>query len=78
MSYPDFLIFISEKGLAPKTERIAEEEKVRIQDIVSHKTTKLKWVSIWSMIYSFKNIWKSLSDGIDNYQKNRMKIVWIG
>jgi hypothetical protein len=46
MSYPDFLIFVSEKGLAPKTELMAEEEKVKIQDIVSHKTTKLKWVSI--------------------------------
>ena len=71
MSYPDFLLFISEKNLAPKTELMAEEEKVKIQDIVSHTTTKLKWVSIGSLIYSFKNIWKSLSDGIDNYQKKQ-------
>jgi hypothetical protein len=71
MSYPDFLLFISEKNLAPKTELMAEEEKIKIQDIVSHTTTKLKWVSIGSLIYSFKNIWKSLSDGIDNYQKKQ-------
>jgi hypothetical protein len=46
MSYPDLLIFIKEKNLAPKTERMAEDEKQKISDIVSYKTTKLKWVSI--------------------------------
>ena len=27
MSYPDFLLFIKEKKLSPKTERMAEDEK---------------------------------------------------
>jgi hypothetical protein len=46
MSYPDFLIFISEKNLSPRTERMAEEEQTKIKDIVSHRTTKWKWISI--------------------------------
>ncbi len=71
MSYPDLLLFIKEKQLSPKTERMAEDEKQKIKDIVSHTTTKLKWVSIWSLIYSFKNIRKTLSDWIDNYNKKQ-------
>jgi hypothetical protein len=46
MSYTDLLLFIKEKQLSPKTERMAEDEKQKIKDIVSHTTTKLKWVSI--------------------------------
>jgi hypothetical protein len=57
---------------------MAEDEKVRIKDVVSHTTTKIKWMTIWWLIYSFKNIWKTLNDWIDNYQKNRIKNVWIG
>ena len=71
MSYPDFLLFINEKHLTPKTERMAEDEKHKIKDIVSHTSTKLKWVSIWSLIYSFKNIWKTLSDWMDSYNKKQ-------
>jgi hypothetical protein len=46
MSYPDFLLFLSEKQLLPRTERMAEDEKVRIKDVVSHTTTKIKWMTI--------------------------------
>lgn len=71
MSYPDFLIFLNEKGLTPKTERMAEAEKMKIKDIVSHTKTTWKWVSIWSIIYSFKNIWKTINDWMNNYQKKQ-------
>ena len=79
MSYPDFLVFLSEKQLSPRTERMAEDEKVRIKDVVSHTTTKIKWMTIWWLIYSFKNIWKTLNDWIDNYQKkqNQECLDWL-
>lgn len=71
MSYPDFLVFLNEKSLYPKSSRMAEEEKVHIQDIISHKTTKIKWVSIHSLIYSMKSIWKNINDWLDKYQKKQ-------
>lgn len=71
MSYPDFLIFLQEKKLTPKTETIAKREKQKIDDIHSHKHRKWKWVSIHSLVFSVKNIWKKINEGIDKYQKNQ-------
>ena len=56
MSYPDFLIFLQEKQLTPKTEAIAKREKQKIDDIHSSQHRKLKRVSIHSLVFSVKNI----------------------
>ncbi len=72
MSYPDFLLFLNEKKLIPKTEKIAEREKQTIKDITS-KTMPggLKWMSIHSLISSVKNIWKKINEKLDAYQKDQ-------
>jgi hypothetical protein len=62
MTYPELLLFIHEKGLSPKTKSMAEGEKAKIKDIVSYKTKKIQWVSIGSLIYSVKNIWKKINE----------------
>lgn len=69
MSYPDFLIFLQEKQLTPKTEAIAKREKQKIDDIHSSQHRKLKRVSIHSLVFSVKNIWKKINDGVSDYQK---------
>ena len=69
MSYPDFLIFLQEKQLTPKTAAIAEREKQKIDDIHSSQHRKLKRVSIHSLVFSVKNIWKKINDGVSDYQK---------
>jgi hypothetical protein len=71
MSYPDFLIFLQEKQLTPKTAAIAEREKQKIDDIHSSQHRKLKRVSIHSLVFSVKNIWKKINDGVSNYQKSQ-------
>ena len=71
MSYPEFLLFIHEKWLSPKTKTMAEGEQVKIKDVVSHRTNKIQWVSIASLMYSIKNIWKKINDGFDAYQKEQ-------
>ncbi len=71
MSYPDFLIFLQEKQLTPKTEAIAKREKQKIDDIHSSQHRKLKRVSIHSLVFSVKNIWKKINDGVSNYQKSQ-------
>jgi hypothetical protein len=50
---------------------MAEGEQVKIKDIVSHRTNKIQWVSIASLMYSIKNIWKKINDGFDAYQKEQ-------
>lgn len=71
MSYPDFLIFLNEKKLSPKTEQMAEREKKAIYDVESKKKRKLKRTSIHSLIYSVKNIWKTFNSKLDEYQKEQ-------
>ena len=43
MTYPEFLVFIHEKGLSPKTKSMAKEEERKIKDVVSTKTRKIQW-----------------------------------
>ena len=71
MSYSDFLIFLNEKNLAPKTEKQVEADLKAFEDIPS--TTKRNWkrVSVQSMIYSIKNVWKNLTSKIDEYYKEQ-------
>lgn len=70
MSIPDFLLFLNEKKLTPKTETMAKREELSIiQDIHSHQKGSLKWISIHSLVFSVKNIWKKINEGLDNYQK---------
>lgn len=71
MSYSDFLLFLNEKNLTPKTEKQAEADKKAFDDIPS--TTKRNWkrVSVQSMIYSIKNVWKNLTSKIDEYYKGQ-------
>lgn len=73
MSYSDFLLFLNEKKLIPKTEKIAKREKEEfIKDIESRKTSGgLRWISIHSLVFSVKNIWKKINEGLDNYQKDQ-------
>lgn len=71
MSYSDFLLFLNEKNLTPKTEKQLEADKKAFEDIPS--TTKRNWkrVSVQSMIYSIKNVWKNLTSKIDEYYKEQ-------
>ena len=71
MSYSDFLLFLNEKNLTPKTEKQVEADKKAFEDIPS--TTKRNWkrVSVQSMIYSIKNVWKNLTSKIDEYYKEQ-------
>lgn len=71
MSYSDFLLFLNEKNLTPKTEKQVEADKKAFEDIPS--TTKRNWkrVSVQSMIYSIKNVWKNLTSKIDEYYKGQ-------
>ena len=71
MSYSDFLLFLNEKNLAPKTEKQVEADLKAFEDIPS--TTKRNWkrVSVQSMIYSIKNVWKNLTSKIDEYYKEQ-------
>ena len=71
MSYSDFLLFLNEKNLTPKTEKQVEADKKAFEDIPS--TTKRSWkrVSVQSMIYSIKNVWKNLTSKIDEYYKGQ-------
>ena len=71
MSYSDFLLFLSEKNLTPKTEKQVEADQKAFEDIPS--TTKRNWkrVSVQSMIYSIKNVWKNLTSKIDEYYKEQ-------
>lgn len=71
MSYSDFLLFLSEKNLTPKTEKQVEVDQKAFEDIPS--TTKRSWkrVSAQSMIYSIKNVWKNLTSKIDEYYKEQ-------
>lgn len=71
MSYSDFLLFLNEKNLIPKTEKQVEADLKAFEDIPS--TTKRNWkrVSVQSMIYSIKNVWKNLTSKIDEYYKEQ-------
>lgn len=71
MSYSDFLLFLNEKNLTPKTEKQVGADKKAFEDIPS--TTKRNWkrVSVQSMIYSIKNVWKNLTSKIDEYYKGQ-------
>ena len=70
MSISDFLLFLNEKKLTPKTETIAKrEESEIIEDIHSYKKGSLGWISMHSLVFSVKNIWKKINEGLDNYQK---------
>lgn len=71
MSYSDFLLFLNEKNLTPKTEEQAKADQKAFDDIPS--TTKRNWkrVSVQSMIYSIKNVWKNLTSKIDEYYKEQ-------
>lgn len=71
MSYSDFLLFLNEKNLTPKTEKQVEADQKAFEDIPS--TTKRNWkrVSVQSMIYSIKNVWKNLTSKIDEYYKEQ-------
>lgn len=71
MSYSDFLFFLKEKNLTPKTAQQAEEEQRASQDVISSKQRKWKFVSIHSIMYGIKNIWKSLNSKLDEYQKEQ-------
>lgn len=73
MSYSDFLLFVNEKKLIPKTEKIAKREKEEfIKDIESKQIPGgFKWMSIHSLVSSVKTIWKKVNEGLDNYQKEQ-------
>lgn len=71
MSIPDFLLFLNEKKLTPKTESIAQKEKEKIKEIESYAHKNLSWISIHSLVSSVKNIWKKINEGLDNYQKEQ-------
>lgn len=71
MTYPDLLLFLSQKKLTPKTKEQAQAEKLAMEDILSKKNRKRKWVSVASMIFSIKNVWKNLTGKIDEFYKEQ-------
>lgn len=71
MSYSDFLLFLNEKNLTPKTEKQVEADKKAFEDIPSTIKRNWKRVSVQSMIYSIKNVWKNLTSKIDEYYKEQ-------
>ena len=71
MSYSDFLLFLNEKNLTPKTEKQAEADLKAFEDIPSTTKRSRKRVSVQSMIYSIKNVWKNLTSKIDEYYKEQ-------
>lgn len=71
MTYSDFLFFLKEKNLTPKTAQQAEEEQKASQDVISSTRRKRSFTSIHSIIYGIKNIWKNLNSKLDEYQKEQ-------
>ena len=71
MSYSDFLLFLNEKNLTPKTEKQAKADQKAFDDIPSTNKRNWKRVSVQSMIYSIKNVWKNLTSKIDEYYKGQ-------
>ena len=71
MSYSDFLFFLNEKKLAPKTQSQGEEEKQARQDVISSHNRMWKFTSIQSVLFARKTIWKNLNSKLDEYQKEQ-------
>lgn len=71
MTYSDFLFFLKEKNLTPKTQQQAMEEQKASQDVLSSSKRKWKFTSIHSIVYGIKNIWKNLNSKLDEYQKEQ-------
>ena len=71
MSYSDFLFFLNEKKLAPKTQSQVEEEKQARQGVISSHNRTWKFTSIQSVLFARKTIWKNLNSKLDEYQKEQ-------
>ena len=71
MSYSDFILFMNEKKLFPKTEEQAKFELAASSDVISSKTRKWKFVSLWDIVFWIKNIWKTINDKLDERKKKQ-------
>lgn len=71
MDYANFILFITEKGLQPKSEKQADVLKKQ-QELKSQETpTTIHRFSINNVIGFFKNTVSKMKDGIKKYDEER-------
>ena len=71
MKLSDFLLFVANKHLLPKTKDQVEAELKSQGEIPGKKQKIWKWMSIRAMTSSFKTVWKDLNAKIEARYKEQ-------
>ena len=71
MKLSDFLLFVANKHLLPKTKEQVEAELKTQSDIPGKKQRVWKWMSIRAMTSSVKTVWKNLTAKIESRYKEQ-------
>ena len=71
MKLSDFLLFVANKHLLPKTKDQVEAELKSQGEIPGKKQKIWKWMSIRAMTSSFKTVWKDLNAKIEAHYKEQ-------
>ena len=71
MKLSDFLLFVANKHLLPKTKEQVEAELKTQGDIPGKKQRVWKWMSIRAMTSSVKTVWKNLTAKIESRYKEQ-------
>ena len=71
MKLSDFLLFVANKHLLPKTKEQVEAELKTQGEIPGNKQRVWKWMSIRAMTSSVKTVWKNLTAKIESRYKEQ-------
>lgn len=71
MSLSDFLLFVANKNLQPKTKEQAELELQAMKDVPSKVNRKWSFYSISSMSSAIKTVWKNMKSKVNAYYKEQ-------
>lgn len=71
MSYDNFLLFVSSKKLRPRTKLDYDTSQKELIDLIPKKWRRRKWWGVDSISTAMKSLWKKLTGGLENYQKQQ-------
>lgn len=79
MILSDFLLFIANKKLQPKTEQQAKAEQITIKNLEKKDQKGWKWLTIRGLTSGVKSVWGTLKKKVDEYYKDQddEALAWL-